>query len=211
MLRCPLAEYPVTPRLLFAVILVVSPLLGCPPATEADDDDSAVGNLDRLVTVETTLGSFGIALFMDEAPLTAANFLDYVEEGFYDGSDGLGATIFHRVVADFVVQGGGFTAAGVQKNTHPPVVNEATTSGLSNTRATVAMARTSDPDSATCQFFVNLVDNSFLDPGQSTPEGYAVFGLVTRGIDVVDAIGRVDTGGGEQPIEDVVITSLTRD
>jgi len=202
-----------SPRLLLPLALLLIPLLGCPPTSADDDDDdsAAGGDSDRLVTVETTLGSFGMALFADEAPLTSANFLSYVDEGFYDGTDGLGATIFHRVIADFMVQGGGLTETGTPKNTHPPVENEASSSGLSNTRGTVAMARTTAPDTATSQFFVNVVDNSFLDPGQSTPDGYAVFAQVTWGMDVADAIAQVTTDGSDRPLEDIVITSLTRD
>lgn len=184
-------------------------LLGCPPAGNSggDDDDSAASS--NLLAMETSLGSFDIELFVDDAPNTAGNFLAYVDSGFFDGGDDEGATVFHRVVADFVIQGGGFTASGTQKDTLDPIANEASDSGLSNTRGTLSMARTSDPDSATSQFFVNLVDNLFLDPGGSTADGYAVFGEVTAGMDVVDAIGAVAVAG-EEPVEPVVILSVER-
>ena len=183
-------------------------LLACPrPGDSGDDDDSAPS--DRLLTMETSLGAFDIALNLEDAPNTSANFLAYVDSGFFDGGDGEGATVFHRVVAGFVIQGGGFTADGDQKDTLAPIANEASDSGLSNTRGTLSMARTSDPDSATSQFYVNLVDNTFLDPGESTPDGYAVFGEVTAGMDVVDAIGVVAVAG-ESPVQDVVILSVQR-
>ena len=157
------------------------------------------------------MGTFRVELFVDEAPVTANNFLDYVDEGFFDGDDGLGATIFHRVIAGFMIQGGGQTEDGVQKSTHPAIVNEASDSGLSNERGTLSMARTNAPDSATSQFFVNLVDNPFLDPGEATPDGYAVFGTVVDGMDVVEAIGVVSTDpSNDQPLEAVVIEDVRR-
>ncbi len=177
--------------------------------SQADDDDAGDDLLDQLA-VQTSLGSFEIQLFSEDSPITATNFLSYVDEGFYDGEDGLGATIFHRIIADFMVQGGGQTDTGTLKQTHPAIVNEATDSGLSNTRGTLAMARTNDPDSATAQFFVNLVDNAFLDPGGSTSAGYAVFGEVTAGMDVVDAMGAVATSSDDAPLETIRIENIER-
>jgi cyclophilin family peptidyl-prolyl cis-trans isomerase len=174
-----------------------------------DDDDDAVSD-DRVV-VETTMGDFAIELYLDEAPITSANFLTYVDDGFFDGGDGLGATIFHRVIADFVAQGGGQTEDGTQKTTHAAIVNEATDSGLSNVAYSLAMARTNDPDSATSQWFINLVDNLFLDPGESTPDGYAVFGHIVEGADVVDAIGVTPTNGADQPTTAVVMEAVYRE
>lgn len=154
--------------------------------------------------VKTSLGEFVIELDSARAPITVANFAQYVEDDFYDG------TILHRVVADFVVQGGGLTPDLVQKETRAPIINESF-NGLSNLRGTVAMARTDDPDSATSQFFVNLVDNPDLDAtlGQA---GYAVFGQVVEGMDVVDRIAAVPTeerdGFTDVPVEDVVIEDV---
>lgn len=116
----------------------------------------------------------------------------------------MGATLFHRVVDGFVVQGGGYTAAGVQKDTSASIINEAASSGLLNLRGTIAMARTSDPDSATSQFFVNLVDNAFLDPS-SDSAGYAVFGAVIEGMSVIDEMAGVAVDSADKPVEDIVI------
>jgi cyclophilin family peptidyl-prolyl cis-trans isomerase len=150
------------------------------------------------------MGNIVIQLDPELAPITVDNFYAYVDGGFYDGTDGLGATTFHRVAAGFVIQGGGVTEEGVMKGTMSPIVNESG-NGLTNARGTIAMARTSDPDSATSQFFINLVDNFALD----TPPGYAVFGEVVEGLDVVDAIGAVATTMDE-PNEPIVITTATR-
>ena len=153
-----------------------------------------------MLRFETSHGDFTIELFEKEAPRTVANFLKYVEDGFYDG------TIFHRVVPGFVIQGGGMEPGPTQKPTRPPIQNEAT-NGLENLRGTLSMARTSDIHSATSQFFVNLADNDFLDhrPGNY---GYAVFGRVTEGMDVVDRIAAVQTGRrrgfDDCPVDDVV-------
>lgn len=135
------------------------------------------------VLFKTNLGEFVIELDSQKAPKSAANFLRYVDEKFYDG------TIFHRVMETFMVQGGGFTEKLDQKKTHEPIENEAA-NGLKNQRGTVAMARTSDPHSASSQFFVNVVDNDFLDHKAPSGNGwgYAVFGKVVRGLDVIDAI-----------------------
>jgi cyclophilin family peptidyl-prolyl cis-trans isomerase len=157
-----------------------------------------------MLRFETTLGDFTVELFDKEAPRTVANFLKYVEDQFFDG------TIFHRVVPGFVIQGGGMEPGPTQKPTRPPIQNEAT-NGLENLRGTLSMARTNDIHSATSQFFVNLADNDFLDhrPGNY---GYAVFGRVTEGMDVIDKIAAVATGRrrgfDDCPLEDVVIRSV---
>jgi peptidyl-prolyl cis-trans isomerase A (cyclophilin A) len=159
-----------------------------------------------MVRFETSHGAFTIEFFPKEAPLSVANFLQYVDDGFFDG------TIFHRIVPGFVIQGGGLTADFSQKKTQPPIKNEAT-NGLRNTRGTLSMARTDDINSATSQFFVNLTDNEFLDhkPGNY---GYAVFGKVTEGMDVVDKIAKVKTGRRkgytDAPMEDVTVTAARR-
>lgn len=174
--------------------------------TDADADTGLSGHV--AVVMTTTLGTLTLDLDADHAPITTANFLTYVDGGFYDGADGFGATVFHRVVAGFVIQGGGYTADGTAKTTHPPIPLE-TDVGLSNLRGTLAMARTNLPDSATSQFYVNLVDNTALD-GTGNDDGYAVFGTVTAGMDVVDAIGAVAVDGRDQPQDDVVITACSR-
>ncbi|MCP5340141.1 MAG: peptidylprolyl isomerase [Steroidobacteraceae bacterium] len=159
-----------------------------------------------MLRFETSLGEFSVELFDKEAPRTVANFLKYVDDGFYDG------TVFHRVVPGFVIQGGGMDAGLEQKTTRPPIQNEAT-NGLENLRGTLSMARTNDIHSATSQFFVNLADNDFLDhrPGNY---GYAVFGRVIDGMDVVDRIAAVATGRrrgfDDCPLEEVVILSVRR-
>ncbi len=134
-----------------------------------------------VVTIETTLGNVKIELFEKEAPLSVKNFLDYTKSGFYSG------TIFHRVIPGFMAQGGGFTVDRKQKPTNAPVKNEAA-NGLKNDRGTIAMARTSAPDSATAQFFINVVNNNMLNRPNPDGAGYAVFGKVIEGMDVVDKI-----------------------
>jgi peptidyl-prolyl cis-trans isomerase B (cyclophilin B) len=164
----------------------------------------AEGNAMPKVKLETSQGDIVIELNQDKAPKTVANFLSYVEKGFYDG------TIFHRVIENFMIQGGGFDESFSQKPTQAPVDNEAD-NGLSNKRGTVAMARTSAPHSATAQFFINTVDNGFLDfrSKDSSGWGYAVFGEVVEGMDVVDKIRTVSTTmrGPHQdvPVDNVVI------
>ena len=135
----------------------------------------------KKATIETSMGSITVELDDAKAPITVKNFLDYAASGHYDG------TIFHRVIDGFMIQGGGFTKAMDQKPTKDPIKNEAA-NGLTNKRGTIAMARTMVVDSATSQFFINLVDNDFLDFSSPTPQGfgYAVFGKVTDGMDVVD-------------------------
>ncbi len=161
------------------------------------------------VLMKTSKGDIVLELFADKAPLTVKNFLSYVDEKFYDG------TIFHRVIKGFMIQGGGLTADFATKPTKPPIKNEAA-NGLKNTRGTIAMARTSEVDSATCQFFINHVDNPFLDHKDNTPEGfgYAVFGRVVSGMEVVDAIANSPTmtyrGYRDVPRETITIISITR-
>jgi len=160
------------------------------------------------VTIETTMGAFTVELDEAKAPETAANFIQYVEDDFYTG------TIFHRVIDGFMVQGGGLDAEMNNKPTRAPVKNEAD-NGLNNVIATVAMARTGDPHSATAQFFINVKDNHFLDHKSPSPEGwgYCVFGGVVEGMDTVEAIKAVATGsrGGmsDVPDEVIVITATT--
>jgi peptidyl-prolyl cis-trans isomerase A (cyclophilin A)/peptidyl-prolyl cis-trans isomerase B (cyclophilin B) len=139
-----------------------------------------------MITIETNHGEIVVELFEKEAPLSSANFSQYAAEGFFDD------TVFHRVIANFMIQGGGMTENLSPKSTRSPIRNEAA-NGLKNVRGTLAMARTSQVDSATSQFFINLRDNGFLDHG-GRDYGYAVFGKVTEGMDVVDAIARVETG-----------------
>ncbi len=139
-----------------------------------------------MVIMETSEGSIEIELLHDKAPISAKNFLDYVDAGFYDG------TIIHRVVPGFVIQGGGFTSEMKEKNTNPPISNEAD-NGCKNLRGTLSMARTEEKDSATSQFFVNLTDNAFLDHGDRG-FGYAVFARVVSGMDVVDKFAAAPTG-----------------
>jgi cyclophilin family peptidyl-prolyl cis-trans isomerase len=158
------------------------------------------------VVMETSLGSITIELDSDKAPITVANFLQYVDDKHYDG------TIFHRVISNFMIQGGGMEPDLRQKKTRAAIQNEAS-NGLSNKRGTIAMARTSDPHSATCQFFINVVDNGGLDKSSGN-DGYCVFGKVTAGMDVVDKIKAVRTtsrgGHKDVPSDDVVITSIRR-
>jgi peptidyl-prolyl cis-trans isomerase B (cyclophilin B) len=163
-------------------------------------------NANPVAVLETSLGSFHVELFPDKAPITVKNFLDYVAAGFYDN------TIFHRVINNFMIQGGGFDVGLRQKKTRPPIKNESA-NGLSNRRGTLAMARTSDPDSATAQFFINVADNLFLDKAQAGDGvGYCVFGKVIEGLEVLDKIKTVPTGGraGHQdvPRTDVILQSV---
>ena len=161
-----------------------------------------------LILMETSSGDILLELFEDKAPATVANFLRYVDEGFYDN------TIFHRVIKDFMIQGGGMTASLREKTTRAPIKNEAD-NGLRNRKYTIAMARTSDPHSATAQFFINVKDNSFLDHRSKDPQGwgYAVFGKVIRGQDVVDQIAAVKTGSRgyyeDVPMQPVIIKRAT--
>ena len=181
---------------------------------------AVMGNLARadetnpVVLMKTTDGDITIELFADKSPITVENFLRYVDEGHFDG------TVFHRVIPNFMIQGGGFTAELDEKPTHEPIVNESRNK-LHNTRGTLAMARTSDPDSAAAQFFINQRSNLRLDwsPGK---DGYTVFGEVTEGMQVVDIIALSDTGPAQAmtprgpsvfqdvPVKPVVILSVSR-
>ncbi len=158
----------------------------------------------NMVSMKTSLGELTIELYPKEAPETVRNFLEYVDSGFFDG------TIFHRVIPGFVVQGGGLTPDMQQKKTRAPITNEAD-NGLKNLRGTLSMARTANPDSATSQFFINLVDNAFLDFTARTPQGwgYAVFGKVVSGMEVVEEMAKVPThdaaGHQDVPAEPIVI------
>ncbi|WP_434063678.1 peptidylprolyl isomerase [Paenalcaligenes faecalis] len=160
------------------------------------------------VLLKTNKGDITIELDAEKAPKTVENFLNYVNSGFYNG------TIFHRVINNFMVQGGGFEVGMAQKDTNAPVENEAN-NGLKNDRYTLAMARTNDPHSATAQFFINVADNDFLNHTNPTPNGwgYAVFGKVIAGNEVVDAIKGVKTGSKgfhqDVPVDDVIIESAT--
>lgn len=166
------------------------------------------GNALPQVKLETNHGDIIIELNTEKAPNTVANFLSYVNDGFYDG------TIFHRVIKDFMIQGGGFTEEFVQKTPKASIKNEAN-NGLSNVRGSLAMARTGDPHSATAQFFINTVDNNFLDfRGETGPAwGYAVFAEVVEGMDVVDTIREVSTGSknghGDVPNDTVMINKAS--
>jgi cyclophilin family peptidyl-prolyl cis-trans isomerase len=201
--------------LLTAVVLTI----GCaekisktqPDEKEVGLERNAVDSKSNTVKLQTSMGDIVIELDRQAAPVTTANFLEYVGSGFYDG------TIFHRVIRGFMIQGGGLTADMEEKQTRAPIVNEAK-NGLSNTRGTIAMARKPDPNSATCQFFINHVDNTPLDYVDNTRPGYAVFGKVIEGMDVVDAIASVKTTTrknkkGEDmddvPVEPIVIKSTT--
>lgn len=161
------------------------------------------------VLLETSAGNITLELDQEKAPLTVANFLQYVEEGFYDG------TVFHRVIDNFMIQGGGMTADLKPKKTHGQIQNEAD-NGLMNVPGSVAMARTSDVHSATAQFFINVNHNKFLDHQNKSPQGYgyAVFGQVVDGMDVVDSIRKVKTGSKgmhqDVPVEPITITRASK-
>jgi len=163
-----------------------------------------------IIRMQTTLGQITIELDEENAPISTENFLSYVNDGFYD------QTIFHRVIPGFMIQGGGFTVQMAQKKANAPIKNEAD-NGLKNLRGTLAMARTQVVDSATCQFFINLADNDFLNHQGNSPHayGYAVFGRVTEGMEVVDEIAKVKTDNYGQhqdvPKEPVMIQSVTID
>lgn len=156
-----------------------------------------------VVVIETSMGNITVELNQEKAPISVENFLGYVNDGFYDG------TIFHRVIASFMIQGGGFTKDMEKKPTREPIQNEAN-NGLKNDRGTLAMARTPEINSATAQFFINVKDNDFLNYKGDSPQeyGYAVFGRVTDGMDVVDDIRDVDTGT-RGPFQDVPQTPIT--
>jgi cyclophilin family peptidyl-prolyl cis-trans isomerase len=187
---------------LVALISISIVLLVSAASVQADE------NAPR-VRIQTNLGDIVVELNREKAPQTVENFLSYVNEGFYNG------TIFHRVIDGFMIQGGGFTQDLQQKATKPPIQNEAD-NGLKNDRGTIAMARTNNPNSATAQFFINVVDNDFLNHRNKTTRGwgYAVFGKVVEGMDVVDKIRKTPTGPSgpfrqDAPKTPVVIESVT--
>jgi cyclophilin family peptidyl-prolyl cis-trans isomerase len=169
-----------------------------------NSERNIVKSQSNVVKLETSMGNIVIELNEQAAPVTVRNFLGYVEAGFYDG------TIFHRVIPGFMIQGGGFTPQMMQKKTLDPIINEAK-NGLSNKRGTISMARSNNPNSATAQFFINHRDNDFLDYVDNNQPGYAVFGKVIEGMDVVDAIALVETttrnGMEDVPVKPVVIIS----
>ena len=188
----------------FSIICLLVILCSCRPHNNQEESMT-----NPKVTIRTTLGDIEVELFESQAPLTVANFLTYVDEKYYNH------TIFHRVIEGFMVQGGGMTADMSQKSAKAPIHNEAD-NRLSNKRGTLAMARTSDVHSASSQFFINVVDNNFLDYRSPTPSGYGycVFGKVSSGMDVVDKIKSVKTGSkkGMQdvPVETVEILEIVR-
>jgi cyclophilin family peptidyl-prolyl cis-trans isomerase len=187
---------------LLAALLISTVLLGSPRVQAEDAPQPAPSGPATRVRVETTLGSFVIELDAQRAPLTVANFLDYVKAGHYTD------TLFHRVIGNFVIQGGGYDPKYVQKPTRATIPNESG-NGLSNRRGTVGLARTGDPHSGDAQFYVNLTDNAALDP-QPSRWGYAVFGHVVDGMKVVDDIGAVATGAAgkfdkDAPLQPVLI------
>jgi cyclophilin family peptidyl-prolyl cis-trans isomerase len=176
--------------------------------TDDDTGDTQVGGGTQVQLV-TSMGTVVIEMAEIDAPITTANFLQYVDDGFFDGDDGGGSTLFHRVIPGFMAQGGGVLETGAQKSTRQAIVNESD-NGLSNARGTVAMARTQNIDTATSQFFINVADNDFLDGESSNPSGYAVFGEVVSGMDVVDAMVALSTDGNDQPDTDIVIQDMER-
>jgi cyclophilin family peptidyl-prolyl cis-trans isomerase len=192
---------------LILVVLAAATMTIVPPAFAGEKKMAKKAN--PTVVMETSEGVITIELWADKAPVTVKNFLRYTDEKFYDG------TIFHRVIDNFMIQGGGFTADMKKKNGHEPVKNEAT-SELKNARGTIAMARTSQVNSATCQFFINLKNNDFLNHRDNTPRGfgYAVFGKVIKGQEVVDRIAKVKTTTSgpyrDVPAKPVVIKSVRR-
>jgi len=206
-------------RTMTLALVLSAATAGCAESQETDNETAQGGEASMQepqvkgprVLLETSMGNILLGLYPDQAPLTVENFLSYVEAGHYDG------LIFHRVIPDFMIQAGGHEAdLAMREGGRPPVRNESD-NGLHNLRGTVAMARTAAPHSATAQFFINLVDNPFLDyganPNQPNGWGYAVFGTVLEGMNVVDAIAGVPTGnaGGMQnvPREPVTILSAT--
>ena len=191
--------------LVFSLLAAVVLGLGCDKeGDQAESQSKEIEPEKKMVKLETSMGDIVVELNEEAAPITVKNFLTYVEEGFYDG------TIFHRVINNFMIQGGGFTEQMVRKPTKPPIFNEAS-NGLKNVRGSIAMARTDDPNSATSQFFINHEDNDPLDYVEKSNPGYAVFGMTVEGMDVVDAIAGVRTtvrlGMRDVPTDPVVIKS----
>jgi cyclophilin family peptidyl-prolyl cis-trans isomerase len=196
----------------YGLLTIVALVYGCNEATNMTETNkkvitserNIVNPQDNVVKLQTSMGNIVIELNEQAAPVTVKNFLGYVQEGFYDD------TIFHRVIPGFMIQGGGFTPKMIRKKTLDPIINEAKNS-LSNKRGTIAMARTNNPNSATSQFFINHRDNDILNYMDDNQPGYAAFGKVIEGMDVVDAIASVKTttrdGMENVPVEPVVIVS----
>jgi peptidyl-prolyl cis-trans isomerase B (cyclophilin B) len=191
-------------NLLLALALVLLPATGFSQDNPSNNKESGMIK----VTMDTNKGVIKLELDSKKAPVTVANFVEYARAGFYDNM------IFHRVIPGFMIQGGGYTVETRQKETRPPIKNEAD-NGLQNVKGTIAMARTGDPDSATAQFFINAADNHFLDYKSATPQGwgYAVFGHVTEGMDTVEKIEKVKTGHNsgmaDIPLMEVIIRKVT--
>ena len=187
------------------LLIIVLSLFAMAPGNAAAEE----GAVKPMVEVRTNLGDFILELYPDKAPKSVENFLNYVDKKFYDG------TIFHRVIPNFMVQGGGFTPDMMKKATGAPIVNEAA-NGLTNLKGTIAMARTSEINSATCQFFINVKDNTGLDHRGETPDkfGYAVFGKVIEGMDTIEKIRNVKTttkgAYANVPAKSVIIKSMRR-
>jgi cyclophilin family peptidyl-prolyl cis-trans isomerase len=196
----------------YGLLTIVALVYGCNGKTDTTETNKKAVTSERnivnlqnnVVKLQTSMGNIVIELNEQAAPVTVKNFLGYVQSGFYDG------TIFHRVIPGFMIQGGGFTLKMNRKKTLDPIINEAK-NGLSNKRGTLAMARTNNPNSATSQFFINHRDNDFLNYMDDNQPGYAVFGKVIEGMDVVDAIASVKTatrnGMENVPVEPVEIVS----
>jgi cyclophilin family peptidyl-prolyl cis-trans isomerase len=196
----------------YGLLTIVTLVYGCNEKTNTTETNKKVITSERnivnsqnnVVKLQTSMGNIVIELNEQAAPVTVKNFLGYVQSGFYDG------TIFHRVIPGFMIQGGGFTPKMTRKKTLDPIINEAK-NGLSNKRGTIAMARSNNPNSATSQFFINHRDNDFLNYMDDNQPGYAVFGKVIEGMDVVDAIASVKTttrnGMENVPVEPVEIVS----
>ena len=196
----------------YGLLTIVTLVYGCNEKTNTTETNKKAVTSERnivnlqnnVMKLQTSMGNIVIELNEQAAPVTVKNFLGYVQSGFYDG------TIFHRVIPGFMIQGGGFTPKMIRKKTLDPIINEAK-NGLSNKRGTIAMARTNNPNSATSQFFINHRDNDFLNYMDDNQPGYAVFGKVIEGMDVVDAIASVKTttrdGMENVPVEPVEIVS----
>jgi cyclophilin family peptidyl-prolyl cis-trans isomerase len=188
---------------ILALSLILTLVCGCVGET-TDETTTTTIKMNEILVFETNKGVFEVELYRDTAPETVENFLAYVMEGHYDG------TVFHRVIDGFMIQGGGFTPDGVQKQTHAPIKLESN-NGLSNEKGTIAMARTMVPDSATSQFYINTVDNDFLDYKPNNP-GYAVFGRVVSGMDTIMGISKAETGDKGQhqnwPLEDIILKKV---
>jgi cyclophilin family peptidyl-prolyl cis-trans isomerase len=188
---------------IFSLLALAGCVLGVVGCGGSDGTPKGPGK-SQVVVIETTMGNIKAELYPDKAPVTVENFLGYVDDKFYDG------TIFHRVIDGFMIQGGGLTPEMREKGTRKPIKNEAG-NGLKNERGTLAMARTNDPNSATAQFYINVKDNKGLDrDGDPNGVGYAVFGKVIGGMEVVDKIKAVKTGAQDVPVETVVIKSVRR-